>query len=254
VKLRDKQIALFADRALQTFEDELVEHIKEFAPRHTAVLQEAGTRRVVQLGVRRAREYGFTSRGPVRFHLELMFTLGSSFDTDPQLPWASSILTDENVSNQVERADRLYEASATYLDEVAGPDYEYGLDALRRLSRADVASLVPPRGDLETKARVALREIYPRKCDYLGSAGVRKVVEHGVDLARIHAISSEEGTALLIALTFALGHGIVTDPLYPWIGATLGTQLVADPNDRARRLRDKAMLYLRRALAYLEEV
>src|SRR2546425_578127 len=41
-------------------------------------------------------------------YLDLMCLLGSSFDTDPQIPWASEMLADRSFPTQDERIDRVH--------------------------------------------------------------------------------------------------------------------------------------------------
>src|SRR5207302_709278 len=71
LEIRSEQITVFEQAALEAFEDEMVEHLKKFSPEHCEVMGEPRVRSVIQLGMARAKTYGFTNRGPVRFYLEM---------------------------------------------------------------------------------------------------------------------------------------------------------------------------------------
>jgi len=46
-----------------------------------------------------------------------MFVLGSGFDADPLLPWASAILKDESITDQNERVNRLHAGAVACLKQ-----------------------------------------------------------------------------------------------------------------------------------------
>lgn len=252
--IRDKQIKALEDAAARNFENELVQHIKEFAPKHSEVIQDKGVRGVVRLGIERAETYGFTKRGPTRFYVELMFMFGSDFDTDFQLPWAEEILTNDIIKNEMERSDFLHEKMLEYLKQVArDKNEEYSLKALRRLKKARMEDYRVAGGDFDKQAIVGLRDIYPQKCEYLGVELLQTLVKRAKVLAKEHSITSEKGKALFVALIFVLGHGFANDSLFPWVKTTLEDESIVGPNERAERLERKMKIYLDRALEYLEQ-
>ena len=251
--IRNDQIDTLEQFAVKDFENELVGHLKEFAPKHSEVIEESGVREVVKLGIKRAESYGFTNRGPIRFYVEMMFMFGSDFDTDFQIPWAEGVLKNEAISDQTQRADILHDKMTEYLEPVYGPDDKYSLDALRRLSKAQPEDYNLTKQDFDRQIAAALRQIYPQKCDYLGDELLGGLIKRGRDLARSYSITSINGTALMPALILALGHGFAKDPLFPWISKTLEDDSIADPNERAERLQKRMKLYLDHALKYLEQ-
>ncbi|NNE65651.1 MAG: hypothetical protein HKN33_03720 [Pyrinomonadaceae bacterium] len=240
--------------ALRNFEDGLVQHCKEFAPKHSEVIEDEGVRKVVKLGIKRANEYGFTKRGPIRFYVELMFMFGSDFDNDFQLPWAEGVLTNDQISDEMERADALHEKMLEYLEQVAGEDDEYSLKALRKLSKARLEKYRVAGGTIEDLITMALRDVYPQKYEYLGEDRIETLVEGAKQAAKRHSVSSETGLVLFASLIFAIGHGFDNDPLFPWVKATMKDDSVPDPNERAEKLEKKMKIYLERALEYLEEL
>jgi hypothetical protein len=243
----------FRQAAARTFEDQTVEHLKNFAPKHYEVLGEAGMREVVRLGVERAGKYGFTDRRAVRFHVELMFLFGSFFDTDLQFPWAASILRDTTV-DQLQRADLLHQETMKYLDQVAGPGNEYAIEALRR-ARAGLSKSWPPSSTgLEEVLARQMEITYPQKCQRLGEKTLAAAIRSGLESAQGHSVTSVDGRVLFVTLALTLGLGFAADPLFPWIHKTLNNTGIADPNQRAERLRSKALTYADRVLANLGSV
>jgi hypothetical protein len=208
-------------------------------------------RQVVRQGVTRAEAYGFTNRGPIRFYLELMFTLGSRFDTDPQLPWAQAILTDKTAADQMLRADALYRASADYLDEVLGPRNEHAVKALERLSATRLEEYDLAGDDALGRALSGMRAVYPRKSERVGEAVLRLIALRGFALADAHQLSSSYGRALMVALTFGFGHRVVEDPLYPWVAATLADASIGGPEERCRKLHKRVKTYVERMIEHL---
>lgn len=249
VTIRPEQDEAFRRAALRGFEDEMVEHLKKFAPKHCEVIGEPVVRKVIGLGMERARTYGFTNRGPVRFFLELMLLFGTYFDSDPQLPWAANILNDIARLNQMSRAHRLHAKTMEYLDEVAGPRNEYYIEALRRISRARVEDFPVSGSDFAATAVRALNTLYPQKCEYILQAPLRALVRQILRDAVSHGFLSWNAMALFIVLGFVLGHRCTSDPQFPWISAALEDTAGRDPDARAERLHKKAAAYLAGVLA-----
>src|SRR6266540_2596886 len=107
--IRPTQLNSFEEAALRHFEDEMVPHLAKFAPKHCQVIGEQAVRQAIRLGIGRARKFGLTNRGPVRFYIELMFMFGCDFDNDPQLDWANEVLNDTTLLDQMAKAERLYD-------------------------------------------------------------------------------------------------------------------------------------------------
>lgn len=226
----------------------MVEHLEQFAPRHWKVMGETDGRRVIRLGLQQSKKYGFTSHGPVRFYLELMFMFGSYFDTDPQHPWAIKVLGDPKLVNQMERADQLFNGMKGYLAEVSGPEHKHLKEAMQRLTQASMDEVVGGKANLQENLLRQLALIYPQKCDYLGEPVLRSLVNHGFRLAEEFSFATDEGRILVVALTFAVGHRFAEDPLYGWIGRRLKDNGRREPEKRIEQLRSKALLYLQHAL------
>ena len=247
--IRQEQTEAFREKHLQKFEDEMVEHLKGFSPQHCKVAGEPAVRQVIRMGIENAGKYGFTNRGPVRFYIELMFMLGSYFDTDPQYSWARTALTVPQSMDQMARADRLHSHTKDYLSRVFGPGQQYMIEAMRRLSKTRIEEVVSPNANCEEGILKALGLIYPEKCNYIGQSALRTLAKHGLKLAQSYGFETEKGKALMVGLAFAVGHGFSADPLYGWVGRRLANRRRLDPLQKTEDLYSKSMLYLERVVA-----
>lgn len=253
LRIRDEQIRALEEVADRNFEAGLVDHIKEFAPKHTEVIGDEHVREAVQAGIERAKEYGFSKRGPIRFFVEMKLLLGSGFDTDFQLPWAAEVLSDQGIEDELQRADTLHERLSEYLETINGPDNEFALRALRKLSKAKMGNYIVSGHSVGTHIKMALKDVYPQKYEYLGEELVETLISKAKESAKILGVTAESGLSVLASLIFAVGHEFANDPLFPWIKNTLTDESIEDPNTRTERLEAKARLYFENALNYLEE-
>ena len=242
--IRKEQLEIFDKAAVGEFEAEMVKHLKEFNPKHSAALGDPGIRQVVRLGLKEARKYGFTDRGPVRLYLECMFFFGSYFDRDPQLPWATDILIDCQYSGQMSRANGLCSKTADYVRKVFGPEREYYLQAVRRMAQVSLEGSAAPAMNLEAVLMEKLKELFPQKCQYLGELTLRKLSQWGVQSAKPLALSSNSAVALLTVLGFMLGHGVITDPQFPWISAIMKDSAAGIPDARVEQVYKQTQDYL----------
>jgi hypothetical protein len=242
--IREDQLEILDRYQLQKFEDELVEHLQEFAPRHWKAIGDETGRGVIRLGFKQAERYGFTNRGPVRFYIEMMFMFGSFFDTDPQYPWAARVLNDQEGMSQMVRADRLYDEMRNYWVAVAGPKNQFMFAALRKLSQARAEDYLDPLVPLEDCLFAGLNSIYPQKSEYLGEPPLRALLKKTLELGNRLGFSANDQVCLLTALTFFLGHECARDPLHGWIGRRLADKRFADPRQCSAELQARAQLYL----------
>jgi hypothetical protein len=230
----------------------MVAHLGEFAPKHCEIMGGEAVSALVHHGVSRAFEYGLTNRGPVRLYLDLMFLFGSAFDTDPQYPWASEALNSS--AGQAERADRLHSETMTYIERVAGPDYQYAKESLRRSGGISLEVLrLPPGSDFDAATLRRFSQVYPEKVAYVGETPLRLLVQSAREISAAHSIQDTLGVSVLAGLMFALGHGLTADPQFPWVAATLKNQAIEEKGKRIERLFSKAHTYLERVLVYIGE-
>jgi hypothetical protein len=130
--IRPDQMRALEEAQVERFADELIAHIEGFAPVQFGSMGKEAVRNTISMGLRDARSYGFTLRGSARFYVEMMFMLGSFFDTDPQYRGITQALFDKDDTDEMVRADRLYDKIMEYVDITSGPQHEYERLALNR--------------------------------------------------------------------------------------------------------------------------
>jgi len=250
LRIRREQMDALDEAAMRRFEQRAIQHLKETFPKHARFRGEEGLRNTVRSGLERARQRGLASERGLLLYLELMVMLGSGFDADPQLPWASIILSDQSMGDEATRVDRLLERSREYFERVAGPKGEHIDRALQRVRQAPVEGFVASGGgDFDAYMRAKLTSIYPEKCADLGEAGVRALIRAGVEFARSRDLTTERGVVVSIVLMLFLGSGFAQDPQFPWAARVLADPALQDPSARADALYAAAKEYLERWLA-----
>ena len=114
--IRDEQIEVLLSYKLKQFEDLMVEHLNTYYPGKCERLGDKAVREAIQYGIEKANTYTIHIEYDVSRYINLMFTFGRDFDTDPNYPWASGILNDED-SISTRKMDELYAASEKYVVE-----------------------------------------------------------------------------------------------------------------------------------------
>jgi hypothetical protein len=245
--IRRAQLETLAQATRNRFEEEMVAHLKTFAPGQAAAAGEGGLRRLIRAGMERAGRYGFTLRGPVRLYLELMIVFGHEFDTDPLLAWAKRELR-AGTGGELARADRLHAIALQYYAAVVGPNAEFKRRALRRLLREPVAQWLS--GDLsDPGVEAKLRSVHPEKCAAAGPEALPRVIAVARRRAREHGLPEASGGPLIAALLVGLGHGCLGDPVCPWLAASLRETDGLAGNQRADKLATRALAFASTVLA-----
>ena len=244
-RIRKEQVEALDKAAFQAFEERVAEHVKESFPKHAELCGEEAVRKVVRIGLERAQEYGIAKEGGLQLYIDLMFLLGSSFDTDPQLPWAAEVLSDTSIEESA-RLDRLFEHANDYMDEVSGPNNEFIDEAQGRILEESRRKV--PRealSNLEGYLAGRLKFIFPEKCRYIGDDCLQAIVALGMDRAREQGLGTERGVLVLIGLKFMLGAGADEDPQFPWVSEILNDSSL-DVRERSDRLFEAATDFLKK--------
>ena len=240
------QMAVFEAAALSRFVDDMVAHSHRFSPKLSNVLGAERLRAAVRAAIARAEGYGFSNRGPARLFVELSFLFGSSFDDDPQYPWAAVALA--GLDDQMERAAALYDQTLVYQARVTDEDAAHTWVALRRLQQWKPESEESPRDQILLDAVDVLSDLFPEKAAFVGGAGLKALAMRGLAVADAAHLLTWRGALLMTALMFGLGQGCADDLLYPWINRTLNDPRIVDADARAARLERKALVWLERVL------
>jgi hypothetical protein len=244
--IRAAQMKVFEQTGRLRFEDQMVAHSRQFSPRLCEVLGDRQLRLAVGSAIARAKGYGFTFQGPIRLFIELMFLCGGGFDTDPQYSVLGEILRESG--DQMQRAERIHEASLDYLEKVSGPGAENVHQALRGLL-AMARTPLEFSNDFTAVMLQHMDRVFPEKTAYIGESALQTLIGEAVVEARRYKFEPGRQTALLVVLKFAFGHSCTDDLLYPWISRTLRDARIVSPGARADRLERKAVTWLDRVVA-----
>jgi hypothetical protein len=252
--IRQGQMDVCEQAARRAFVEQTLGLVEEYFPKHYALLGPQKIREIIPRGWERAKGHGFTSERCVRLYLSLTFMLGSGFASDPQLPWAAEILQDATLADEDLRIDYVYHQAEDYLYRVAGDLEKLAsggnapgfLDEIGRLRRAPDTVPSPARLPAFTAWLLErLAGLFPAKYQYVGEGGFRRLIQRGLDSARKYGLATERGVGIYTALMFVLGSGCDTDPIWPWVATVLNDKSLANPAQKADRLFDQAVAYLK---------
>jgi hypothetical protein len=249
LQIRKEQYEELGKVSLKRFEDSMVEHIKEYFPKCFEIHKEPLIRKVILYAVDRAESYGLITERDVCLYINLVFLLGSNFDTDPQMPWAAAILNDETITDSVIRIDKLHDKGMEYLDQVAGVENEYlgrALLKVREISIEDFAKI--PTGNAGDIAATQLQKIWRRKRQQMGETILARLIRDGIESAKGHNLTSERGVVLYTVLMFFLGSGFDKDPQFPWAENVLNDKSIPDESTRVNRLYEEAIAFMEKWL------
>ncbi len=247
--IKSGQIQTLNAYAEDIYVKEMAGHLQLFSPKLCQVVGEPALLQLTKSGMDKGRGYGLMNHGPLRFFLELKCTLGSGFDTDPQLHWASEVLSDTSIDSDMLRAERLFERMIGYLDQVAGPNHQYATEAIKSLLAYNFDT-PPPEGWSDKAVVGAMARLYPQKFEFVGESAAKEIARQAAKQAAKYGLPHGPGGAALAGMKFGMGHGICEDPFYPWIEATLLDPQTVDGEGRLARLLSKLRLYGTHVLAY----
>jgi hypothetical protein len=251
MKIRTEQMQAFEEAARRRFDEEMVDHSKDFAPQLCEVIGDEQLRVALRSAMDRAESYGFTYRGPIRLFIEMMFLCGSAFDTDPQYPAVGEVLRADG--DQMQRAEQIHQGYLDYLERVSGPGAANVRKALKDLLAFTREPVTFSSKDLVARMLQEMNRIFPQKVAYVGETNLKILMDEALAEARIYGFSDVRPQTLLVVLMFSFGHGCTDDPLYPWISRTLKDERIIDPAARAARLEKKAITWLEHVVASNEQ-
>lgn len=243
LKIRSEQMEALEQAAIRNFEQRLLQHLREYFPKHTKLMAEEQLKKVIHYGWERAQTYGLTAENSITLFTDLMFLLGRGFDTDPQLPWAAEILNKE-LSDE-ERTQTLYEKAIDYLNRVSGEKNEH-IDAAQARIRdekpEDLAQV--PITLLPEQLLRRLKKVFPQKYDNVGEPALHEMIQQGMAAANQYEITNSRGLATYIGLMFMLGASFDTDPQFSWAREVLTDPSVGNEHERTERLYAAGLSYL----------
>jgi len=201
-------------------------------------------------GLASARRHGLSSGPGLQLYLELMITLGSGFDSDPQFHWLSPYLEPESGMGVIERVRLIHFHAAAYLERAYGPSGEFAKEALGRA--LDVLS------GLHTQERVVdeepfdlLSRLHPEKADFLDLSVAADLQAAARETATGAGLLMPPASTLLLLLLFFFGRHVASDPLHSWVSDVLTWS--GDSEARFQQLVRSARSRVETDLRYLEE-
>jgi len=245
LRIRSEQIEAFESARAAHFEPRTVQHLKERFPKHCDVLKDEGILEVIHYGIGRAETYGLTHQSEVRLFIDLTLMFGRYFDTDLQIPWAAEILTDDDLTDQLVKAQRLHAAAMDYLDQTAGPNNAFIDAALQKALNEPVDIATGDVSRFQSTMLIKLEQIWSAKYDYIGEETARQLIKLGISAARRYGLKTESGVLIYIVMMYLLGVGFDRDPLFAWAAPILNDKTL-DRDDKAKQLHAAAIDYCER--------
>jgi hypothetical protein len=249
MQIRQEQMAVLEEAALKSFEDWMVEHLTEHFPGPCEALGEVPVRKAIRHGNERAEEYGFSTRHEVCLYVDLMFMLGSGFDTDFQLPWAGTILRDDAITDPNERIETLYDRAMEYLDLVAPEETTHSpafYSAARKLTCRGMKLRL--EGHPLSGLNRIIAVLWPEKRGLMESADVHNLFSEARRAAEPYGITDGVDIGIFAVLMFSLGHRFDRDPIYPWAAEALAEENAESPTQKMHNTFMAAKDYLEAVL------
>lgn len=112
--IRKEQIEEFDKYIFQSFKTRILDHLMKIWPERCMELGEENVRESIERGIKSATDYGITTENDVAGYIDLMYVLGLNFDADTTIPWAASILQDQDLLPH-QKMEKLYEMTEVVL-------------------------------------------------------------------------------------------------------------------------------------------
>jgi hypothetical protein len=155
----------------------------------------------------------------------MMIMLGSGFDTDPQLPWATEIFNDDSIADATARIEKLYDGAMAYLDQVVGKDGVFPVEPLRSMLEYRVDQLAHLlAGGVAVGILAEFRKIWPQKYRCVGEEQLGLLIREGMPRAQQYGLGSNQGVGFFLILMFLLGHRFDSDPQYALLSDILNDE------------------------------
>lgn len=250
--IKKEQEQKFSDLSLKKFEDDMVEHIKEFFPNHFFTIQEKGIRDTIQYGYRRAKSYDFTTQRNVCKYLNNMIILGSNFDADPMHPWVHSILLEDNKKDSKMKIDKLSSTAIEVMSQIAGETHLHLNRALLNLNNKSEEIFNKLLDSDLTNASDILKEIFPEKHKVIGEENLKNMIKLGVANAKNYGIKSEPNVVVYLLFMFLIGSGFDEDPQFSVLRKILNDKEITNENKKTELLFHQGMTNLKSIISHIK--
>ena len=113
--LRPDQLAALQPAAVDSFDDRVADHLRQFFPEQCQNLGADGLKEAIDYGIHRAAAYRIELERDICVFLELMFTFGVDFDR--QVSWAATILNDPAILDPSQKIEKLFQEAARHVQK-----------------------------------------------------------------------------------------------------------------------------------------
>ena len=100
-----------------SFGDYMLKLLYALFPEKYEAVGDPNTRQLIRQGYQTARGYYLTGEQGIAVYVSLMFMLGSGFDSDPQYPWAATVLNDASLTDPAKKGDLLHQEAKAHLEK-----------------------------------------------------------------------------------------------------------------------------------------
>ncbi len=250
LSISQRQMDLIADVRMRDVKDLLLARGLRLFPVDAALAGPEALDELAEHALRRARKYGLEMTYDVFAYFDLMFALGSHFDADPFLPWASGALS--LPADGGERLRLLREDALTWIEAATGEDGKPAVRAMLRAQALTVNDLThlrigtpftftaplpdpdlatpdngarwhpaPTVGETMERLRAFLADVHPEKARAVGIETLDLGIRDALHRAELANLTSPLGQHLYVLLSFMIGGGFARDPLLPWAARAL---------------------------------
>jgi hypothetical protein len=109
--IRSQQMASLSKVLRQDFVERMEAYLNRCFPEECQAIGKADVQNTIRYGIERAKRHDIDLERDVCKYIAIMFAFGRDFDSSPALPWASSILNDDTISNSTVKTERLFAAA-----------------------------------------------------------------------------------------------------------------------------------------------
>lgn len=255
IQISNEQLKKLEPYVLDNYINELVVHCDECYPYLRKTMGEEKLRDALNRGVDKAREQGFTQRGPVKFYIDLLIIFGWSFETDPQYTWIMDVLEKQQHLTQLDSTSLLYDHTIKYLNSISGMHSQYLFDAAIKLDQLTLDALNLPQENYIQQVHTLLESVYPQKYHITHIDNLTLLIKQGITKSyHEYKFVESNHVSLVVLLMFLMGHGFDCDPFYVWASSKKTNSYAADSLDRvgihlkAEKLKSRAKIWLAAAV------
>jgi hypothetical protein len=219
VPIRVQHEALLKNLAFEGYISELIEYGKNTQPGLLERLGEERLRKILKTVCAKAEtSFGFTERGSTHLYLDLVWTYGWDFESDPQYPWVMQTKEKNKALSQIEQAEILFEEMRDYGNAVNGDPFQHRLASIRNFQSLDMDTLTVREATFVPDLLLILHGIYPQKYERSGKEALERLVAQArAKAAEIFGFRELPHQGLVVVLAFLLGHEFHRNPFLDWL-------------------------------------